>query len=390
MKFLHISDTHLGYRQYGLLEREQDFLEVFNEAVDIAIDENVDFIIHTGDFFHTSRPSNKTIIDSLNILNRLNDANIPIFCIPGNHDRGNSVKDKSPLEILNNFGLKLINVGVEEFNGIDIAGLKYIPKTAVRKLGRLRDALESLLENTKNSYKILMLHQEFSPYFPDSNLLLNEEIPKDFNYVGIGHYHIAEEPIKRENNSFIVHIGSTEFTAYNKSEEERKKIVAIVEISNVNTEIRYRELSKARKFIYGTLNDENLEEKLNDILINIEEILDKTEKKPIVVLKGDFRKLEQSDVLKLLNEKNLVKDNPNILYVKHSFNSFKEDIVINNTAVKSEDEIIRDTLAEYLKEDKDLYSKVFELITTFKTFEDFDLVKSYIKENPDIFEDLLK
>lgn len=49
MKFAHLSDTHLGYRQYGLIEREDDFYNVFNEIVDKIIDERVDFVIHSGD-----------------------------------------------------------------------------------------------------------------------------------------------------------------------------------------------------------------------------------------------------------------------------------------------------------------------------------------------------
>ena len=390
MKFLHISDTHLGYRQYGLLEREQDFLDAFNEAIDIAIDEEVDFIIHTGDFFHTSRPSNKTILDSLNLLNRLNDAKIPMYCIPGNHDRGNSIKDKSPLEILNNFGLKLLNVGVEEFNGIDILGLKYIPKTGLKKLGSLRELLEKLLEKSKNSYRILMLHQEFYPYFPESRLMLNEEILEDFNYTGIGHYHIAEEPIKRNENSYIVHIGSTEFTAYNREEEKKRKKVAIVKVGKGITEIEYKELNKTRRFIYENLNDENLEEKVRNILEKIESISNTGIKKPVLILKGEFRNLEQTDLFKLLKEYKLIGENPDILHIKHSFSFFKDEVAINNLAVKSEDEIIKETLANYFKDNDELYDKVLELVLKFKNFEDIDLVKSYIKENPDIFEELLK
>ena len=34
MKFAHLADTHLGYRQYGLFEREKDFYEVFEKVID--------------------------------------------------------------------------------------------------------------------------------------------------------------------------------------------------------------------------------------------------------------------------------------------------------------------------------------------------------------------
>ena len=50
MKFAHLADTHLGYRQYGLFEREKDFYEVFDKVIDKIIEEKVDFVVHSGDF----------------------------------------------------------------------------------------------------------------------------------------------------------------------------------------------------------------------------------------------------------------------------------------------------------------------------------------------------
>ena len=47
MKFAHLADTHLGYRQFGLLEREKDFYEVFDKIIDRIIEEKVDFVIHS-------------------------------------------------------------------------------------------------------------------------------------------------------------------------------------------------------------------------------------------------------------------------------------------------------------------------------------------------------
>ena len=42
MQFAHLADTHMGYRQYGLVERENDFFEVFEQAIDEIISEKPD------------------------------------------------------------------------------------------------------------------------------------------------------------------------------------------------------------------------------------------------------------------------------------------------------------------------------------------------------------
>ena len=42
MRFAHLSDSHLGHRQYGLLERENDFYDVFARNIDKII--NIFFI----------------------------------------------------------------------------------------------------------------------------------------------------------------------------------------------------------------------------------------------------------------------------------------------------------------------------------------------------------
>ena len=38
MRFAHLSDSHLGYRQFGILEREQDFYDVFARNIDKIIE----------------------------------------------------------------------------------------------------------------------------------------------------------------------------------------------------------------------------------------------------------------------------------------------------------------------------------------------------------------
>jgi len=84
--FIHASDLHLGYAQYGLEARRQDFDNAFREIVEKAIELKPDFMIIAGDLFHHARPSNVTLDDAVKSFKRLRDAGIPVLTVDGSHD----------------------------------------------------------------------------------------------------------------------------------------------------------------------------------------------------------------------------------------------------------------------------------------------------------------
>ena len=43
-------------------EREQDIYDSFNQAIDISIKDEVDFVIFAGDIFHTPNPNGAAIL----------------------------------------------------------------------------------------------------------------------------------------------------------------------------------------------------------------------------------------------------------------------------------------------------------------------------------------
>lgn len=86
-KLLHVSDTHLGNRQYRSEIRRNDFADGFDAAVDIALEETVDAVIHTGDLFDDPSPNVPTVNRCLDTVRRLSDAAIPFYAIVGNHER---------------------------------------------------------------------------------------------------------------------------------------------------------------------------------------------------------------------------------------------------------------------------------------------------------------
>jgi DNA repair exonuclease SbcCD nuclease subunit len=85
--FIHIADTHLGYEQYGVRGRFNDFSQAFWGIIDDAIKRNVDFLIIAGDLFHKRAIDAQTLIHAIEGLKRLKDRDIPVIGIEGNHDR---------------------------------------------------------------------------------------------------------------------------------------------------------------------------------------------------------------------------------------------------------------------------------------------------------------
>src|SRR5688500_3379899 len=77
MRVVHLSDIHLGFRQYqrltpsGINQREADVARTFQRAIDQIIALRPDLVLVAGDVFHTSRPSNGAILHAFRQFRRL-------------------------------------------------------------------------------------------------------------------------------------------------------------------------------------------------------------------------------------------------------------------------------------------------------------------------------
>lgn len=97
MKLAHLSDTHIGFVDLDHLDdrgvpiRERDFYDAFARAVDAIIAAKVDAVVHAGDLFHRSSPTNRALTEGLRQLKRLADAKIPTVVLAGNHDAPRTV-----------------------------------------------------------------------------------------------------------------------------------------------------------------------------------------------------------------------------------------------------------------------------------------------------------
>jgi DNA repair protein SbcD/Mre11 len=86
-QFLHVSDVHLGYQQYGEKERFNDFARALRMVVQEAIDAGVDFVVLAGDLFHKRAIDALTLNQATVILEHLKSAGIPCIAVEGNHEQ---------------------------------------------------------------------------------------------------------------------------------------------------------------------------------------------------------------------------------------------------------------------------------------------------------------
>lgn len=87
IKVIHTADWHLRDMQFGKTSRAQDFTDSVFRIVDIAVKNDVDYILCAGDILNSKRPSSKNIADLLMLNNRLLLAKVKLFVITGNHDK---------------------------------------------------------------------------------------------------------------------------------------------------------------------------------------------------------------------------------------------------------------------------------------------------------------
>jgi DNA repair exonuclease SbcCD nuclease subunit len=235
-KLLHVSDTHLGNRQYGSDIRRGDFTHAFEAAIDRALEENVDAVIHTGDLFHRRTPSLPIVKDCIDILRKLADAEIPFYGIVGNHDRK---MDQQWLDLIHETGTaERLDQTPTMVNGdVALYGIDAVTKPAWH-------AADFTLEEppTSDAFRLLGLHQLFEPLVPefyaDHDLTeVLDRVAIDIDALALGDYHKTESAIV--NGVPAWYAGSTERCA---TDEIEPRTVSLLEIEDGDLERRELEL----------------------------------------------------------------------------------------------------------------------------------------------------
>lgn len=296
MRFVHLSDSHLGYRQFGIFDREEDLYDMFEKTIDKIIELDVDFVIHSGDLFEQSRPSTNAMLAFQRGLLRLNDANIPVYAIAGNHDSVLRANVEPPIALFEELGLNIIRLGeAYEIEDAFICGVPYTPKSQKNGLLKILNYLSNTAEDYEKS--ILVMHQGIKESLPEDayELELNE-LPKNFNYYAFGHIHDYYE-IDYGKGKFV-YPGSMEMYKNNANYEEYGKGFCVVDISSDVPVIERITIDIPRKQLKRTINYNNLNKELDEL----KDELEKLDLKPMLELTVKYGDFESSEVYEIILE----------------------------------------------------------------------------------------
>lgn len=248
MKFVHLSDLHLGKRvnEFSMIEDQRYILK---EILTIIKDVKPDGVLIAGDIYDRTVPSEDAMRLWDEFLVSLAEKKIPVFAISGNHDSAIRFSDHGAL--VETTGIHLS----PEFNGsvnsytledkygpVNIYLMPFVKPAIVRgffpdeEIKDYTDACDVVIKhmnvNTKER-NLLIAHQmiigsarceseEVSVGGLDG---VDVKVFRDFDYVALGHLH-GKQHIEREA---VRYCGTP--LKYSFSEKDHKKSVTIVELN---------------------------------------------------------------------------------------------------------------------------------------------------------------
>jgi len=246
VRFIHASDAHLGYRQYHLQERQQDFMNAFREFIEKTKELSPDFVVFAGDLFNDPHPSNVILGSAIELIDSLE---LPFLVVPGSHDAVYSSTVGTVLDPLHKGGhIHFLPLKPFEFGDVYVYGMTNF-RTRVEFEKRGKEFFEKHPPTPRGKYNIFVLHQGVD--FPKLSLhpeeveLYSTELPKGFQYYASGHLHMPN--YFRFENGFFAYSGSLETTEYTQYKYEKGFYLVEVE-DDGETRITRVPITRYRKF----------------------------------------------------------------------------------------------------------------------------------------------
>jgi len=275
MRFFHISDLHLGKRlgEFSMIEDQFDILQ---KIVLFAKDKKPDAVLIAGDVYDKSMPT----VEAVQLLDRflvwLNELDITVFMISGNHDSvermafGADLLKHSNVHIVQSYRGQITPIPLNDEHGnLNVWMLPYLKPALVRRelekpdIVTYTEALAAALSNIEidaSERNVLVAHQfvtgavtsESEEIYIGGSENVDGSLFDIFDYVALGHLHRPQH-IGREA---LRYCGTP--LKYSFSEVNGQKSVTVVDMGKKG-EVVISELplepAHGMRVIRGTYNE---------------------------------------------------------------------------------------------------------------------------------------
>ena len=237
IKLIFLSDTHLGFDfpirpRIKRRRRGDDFIDNFKRVLKYTVKTRADGVIHGGDVFFRCRVPKQIIELVYSILLNFSQYNIPIFLVPGNHERS---RLPSP-ELLDDPNIRVFDkprsFTLDGNIRLQISGFPYHRNSIRSQIGDVIGELQN--DQIAVDFRVLCMHQliEGARIGPSnymfrhaSDVIRVEDLLAEFPLILSGHIHrrqlLVKNGEKRENSQIVVFSGSTERTSFAEKDEPK-------------------------------------------------------------------------------------------------------------------------------------------------------------------------
>lgn len=361
VRFAHIADVHLGgWKQQPIQELN---FESFVRAVDICIDNKLDFILFAGDLFDSAYPPIEVLKETFAQFKRLKEAKIPCFIIAGSHDY--SVSGKTFLDVLEKAGFCKNVFNADESldkkeNSDEIILNPHIHKNIAiygfpgRKSGlEIPEIRKIKLNDAPGLFKILMLHTTLDRVVGALPIdsIESRTLPKA-DYYALGHIHVLYD---KDN---IVYPGPLFPNNFKELEELKHGHFVLVDTDSSQ---------QIQRIPLPTKKIENVYVQVDDGLIATEQVISELNKRDlkdkIVLLrvKGELQRGKTSDI-KFQKIEDFLKEQGAYFLLKNTHDLTTKQIEID-VDIKEDTDIEEETINNYSEQNpSDFNSLIPELI----------------------------
>ena len=252
MKFLHISDLHIGKRvnEFSMIEDQKYILRQIKE---IALEKQVDAVMIAGDIYDKPVPSAEAVQLFDQFLTGLADCGKKVFAVSGNHDSAERIAFGAQLMSSREVYVSPVYDGEvrcvtcqDAYGEICIWLLPFIRPAVVRHAWRNRMVVVEMVETYQDALQFVVSHMPVDAskrnilvahqFVTGASRCESEEVSVGgldqigaevfdvFDYVALGHIHSPQQ-IERET---LRYCGTP--LKYSFSEAEQKKSVVVMEI----------------------------------------------------------------------------------------------------------------------------------------------------------------